>query len=376
MTELKRILVVDDHFRILDSVKSMLESSGKELEVVGVPSAEEGILEIRREAVDLLITDIYLPGMSGAELIVRVNRLLPELPIIVITGHAEKMSPEEAASSGIVSYFEKPVEPAAFIRAVHLALKGSAQYESEPLVDGSVEFGQNKTLALRFLIESLRADTGSAEVLLGTLDGKALYVTGGRESALTVLIENFSEAVMGLYRLADRMGCDSPFTFQSISDDQIELFFASTGSGLFVSILYYDESRIAEADAISAKAKETLANASEILRDDPTSITTIQPSEVSEIVDEDEPQAPPEYPSETVEPESIIKALEDISRDTDNDLVELPAEDKVVDLDAFWDDALASELEGDEGSKGLDFEEAQKLGLIPPKFDPKKKSQD
>jgi DNA-binding NarL/FixJ family response regulator len=376
MVEVKRILVVDDHFRILDSVKSMLESSGKEIEVVGVPSAEEGILEIRRESVDLLITDIYLPGMSGAELIVRVNRLLPELPIIVITGHAEKMSPEEAASSGIVSYFEKPVEPAAFIKAVHSALAGSAQSESEPVVDGSVEHGQNKTLALRFLIESLRADTGSAEVLLGTLDGKILYVTGGRESALTVLVENFSEAVMGLYRLADRMGCDSPFTFQSISDDQIELFFASIGSGFFVSILYYDESRIAETDTIYAKVKETLASANEILRDEQPSETTIQPTEAPDRVDEVEPQILPEYPSEVVESDSLIQALEDVSKDTDSDLVELPNVDEAVDLDAFWDDALTSELEGDEVSKGLDFEEAQKLGLIPPKFDPKKKSQD
>lgn len=376
MVEVKRILVVDDHFRILDSVKSMLESSGKEIEVVGVPSAEEGILEIRRESVDLLITDIYLPGMSGAELIVRVNRLLPELPIIVITGHAEKMSPEEAASSGIVSYFEKPVEPAAFIKAVHSALAGSAQSESEPVVDGSVVHGQNKTLALRFLIESLRADTGSAEVLLGTLDGKILYVTGGRESALTVLVENFSEAVMGLYRLADRMGCDSPFTFQSISDDQIELFFASIGSGFFVSILYYDESRIAETDTIYAKVKETLASANEILRDEQPSETTIQPTEAPDRVDEVEPQILPEYPSEVVESDSLIQALEDVSKDTDSDLVELHNVDEAVDLDAFWDDALTSELEGDEVSKGLDFEEAQKLGLIPPKFDPKKKSQD
>jgi len=376
MTEVKRILVVDDHFRIQDSVKSMLESSGKAIEVVGVPSAEEGILEIRRETVDLLITDIYLPGMSGAELIVRVNRLLPELPIIVITGHAEKMSPEEAASSGIVSYFEKPVEPVAFIRAVHSALAGRAHIENETVVDGYVEFGQNKTVALRFLIESLRADTGSAEVLLGTLDGKILYGTRGRESALAVLVDSFSEAVMGLYRVADRMGCDSPFTFQSISDDRIELFFASTGSGFFISILYYDESRIAEVDTIYAKAKETLASADKILGDELPSETTVQPAEVPNSVDEIYPQITPDKPFDVVDSDSLIKALEDVSEDADNDLNELLEVDEAVDLDAFWDDALNSELGGDEGSKGLDFEEAQKLGLIPPKFDPKKKSPD
>ena len=43
MVDVKRIIVVDDHFRIVDSIKTMLEASWNEYEVIGVPSAEEGI---------------------------------------------------------------------------------------------------------------------------------------------------------------------------------------------------------------------------------------------------------------------------------------------------------------------------------------------
>ncbi len=370
MTDVKRILVVDDHFRILDSVKSMLEASGREYKVIGVPSAEEGILEIRRESVDLLITDIYLPGMSGAELIVRVNKLWPDLPIIVITGHAEQMGPEEAASSGIVNYFEKPMEPVAFVAAVHSALDPSTREGAETPSEGSKNVAQSQTLAVRFLVESLRADTESAEVLLGTRDGKIVYVTGGRGSALAVLATSFSEAINGMFHLADRMGSKNPNTLQLISDGQVELYFAAHGDEYFIASLYYAGSRALDINTLWDHMTESLEKIVQILPHVPEAEAFTQPSKSLEAVSEEEYDKGQELPVEVKEPEAADVLLEQSLAEAGEETLELPDVDETVDLDAFWDEALASELADRESSKGVDIEEAQKMGLIPPEFDP------
>ncbi|MFQ5435503.1 MAG: hypothetical protein ACE5FD_11560, partial [Anaerolineae bacterium] len=53
MADVKKILVVDDHFEMLELLRSMLESSDQDYEVLAVPSAEEGLLELRRTNFDL-----------------------------------------------------------------------------------------------------------------------------------------------------------------------------------------------------------------------------------------------------------------------------------------------------------------------------------
>ena len=65
MADVKQILVVDDHFEMLEFLRSMLELSNEAYEVRAVPSAEEGILEMTRAKFDLVITDVRLPGISG-----------------------------------------------------------------------------------------------------------------------------------------------------------------------------------------------------------------------------------------------------------------------------------------------------------------------
>ncbi len=372
MAEVRRILVVDDHFRILDSIKSMLESSGKEYEVVGVPSAEEGILEIRSEPVDLLITDVYLPGMSGGELIVRVNKLWPDLPIIVITGHAEKMGREEAAKSGIVHYFKKPLEPAIFLEAVHSVMDPSDRKDDGPSGDALEETATSKAQAVGSIMESLRVDTGAREVLLASKDGEVIYGTGGQESAFSLLSATFTDTISGILQLAERMGSADPLTYHYISDRQFELYFATVGSDYYVAVLYYAQTLNQTIEAVWTYIKIALDNILQILHDDrqaELSVATVEYLESEEENDSPEDLPPPIEEvglEEPVSAEALVNTNEHYS--------ELPEIDETVDLDAFWDEALAVELGGDEGGEGLNIDEARRTGLIPPEFDPGKRS--
>lgn len=68
--EVKRILIVDDHFDTLKFLRSLLELADNRYQVVAVRSGEEAGLELRRPF-DLLITDIHLPGIDGIEVATR-----------------------------------------------------------------------------------------------------------------------------------------------------------------------------------------------------------------------------------------------------------------------------------------------------------------
>jgi CheY-like chemotaxis protein len=87
MADVKQILVVDDHFEVLEFLRSMLQVSNEDHQVLAVPSAEEALLELRLTKFDLLISDVRLPGMSGFDLVRRARRTRPEIPVVMIKAY-------------------------------------------------------------------------------------------------------------------------------------------------------------------------------------------------------------------------------------------------------------------------------------------------
>ena len=119
MADEKKILVVDDHFEMLEFLRSMLELSNQDFEVLAVPSAEEGLMELRRVHFDLVITDVRLPGMSGFDLVRRTKSIKSDIPVIMITGYSSAQGEQEAASLGVLRYFRKPLDTDEMLSAVH-----------------------------------------------------------------------------------------------------------------------------------------------------------------------------------------------------------------------------------------------------------------
>ena len=72
-----RILIVDDQHEVRRMLSTSLRTLGPEIEVVDVPSGEEALLVASRRPVDLLISDVRLPGLSGLELMARVHKRNP-----------------------------------------------------------------------------------------------------------------------------------------------------------------------------------------------------------------------------------------------------------------------------------------------------------
>ncbi|NTV66015.1 MAG: response regulator [Oscillochloris sp.] len=106
----KRILVVDDDADIRRIVTLAL-SDDSPYQVHAVSSAEAALLHIGRQPVDLLFTDIKMPGMSGIDLVRRVRELDPNTAVIIFTVSPEELTPDRAAELKIDCLLAKPVEP-------------------------------------------------------------------------------------------------------------------------------------------------------------------------------------------------------------------------------------------------------------------------
>lgn len=117
----KRVLVVDDESTILESVRGILEDEGYEVTVVSSGQACLDILQ--REPADLVILDIWMPGMDGLEVLQRIKRDWPFLPVVIMTGHGTIETAVKATRMGAHDFIEKPLSYESLLLSVENALK-------------------------------------------------------------------------------------------------------------------------------------------------------------------------------------------------------------------------------------------------------------
>jgi len=103
---LNRILVVDDEESIREFFEIMLKREG--YEVLTASSGIEAIDTLKKTPVDLIISDIQMPGISGMELLSRVRESHPEMVVIMITAFGSTETAVEAMKLGAYDYIQKP----------------------------------------------------------------------------------------------------------------------------------------------------------------------------------------------------------------------------------------------------------------------------
>ena len=103
-----RILVVDDEPFIRSLIQATVEGMGH-----AVCVAEDGLaaLEVLQEGgVDLVLTDLLMPRMSGLELVREVRNRFPEVPVVIVTGYASLETALAAMHEGVYDYLTKPFQ--------------------------------------------------------------------------------------------------------------------------------------------------------------------------------------------------------------------------------------------------------------------------
>lgn len=117
----ERILVVDDEASIVQSLSGVLEDEG--YQVLSAGSGEEALKEIRKEPPDLVLLDIWLPGMDGLTVLERLKRTSPWIPVIIISGHGNIETAVKATRMGACDFVEKPLSIERILVSVQNALQ-------------------------------------------------------------------------------------------------------------------------------------------------------------------------------------------------------------------------------------------------------------
>ncbi|UCG78416.1 MAG: sigma-54-dependent Fis family transcriptional regulator [Nitrospirota bacterium] len=118
------ILVIDDEQGIRDTLKGILEDEG--YNVITAESSEDGIELLKRSLPDLVILDIWLPNMDGIEALSIIRDIMPDLPVVMISGHANVELAVKSTKLGAYDFLEKPLSLDRIIITVERALEKSA----------------------------------------------------------------------------------------------------------------------------------------------------------------------------------------------------------------------------------------------------------
>ncbi len=125
-----KILVVDDDAIVIKSCKRILEAEG--LEVYTVPSADEALEMIKKYEFDLLLIDVKMPKHDGMFLMREILKVIPEMPIIVMSGYPTPETVSDVLKLGATQFIPKPFRPDELIKTIRPVLQKISSKKSFP----------------------------------------------------------------------------------------------------------------------------------------------------------------------------------------------------------------------------------------------------
>lgn len=119
-----RILIADDHNIVRSGLKQII-ATDKDLEVVGeAGQGSEVLSKLQQGGIDLLLTDLSMPGISALDLITRARAEAPKIPIIVLSMHNESQLVSRVLRAGAAGYVTKSSDPATLLAAIRKVAMG------------------------------------------------------------------------------------------------------------------------------------------------------------------------------------------------------------------------------------------------------------
>jgi DNA-binding NtrC family response regulator len=120
MSSLK-VLIVEDDNAMAQMCAKLIRRRGHSAVIAG--SCHDALTIVRSgQDVDAVITDIQMPQMTGIELLARLHEFDSQLPVIVMTGYANLLGPDQAMVHGAADYLTKPFDPDALIGSLERVL--------------------------------------------------------------------------------------------------------------------------------------------------------------------------------------------------------------------------------------------------------------
>lgn len=127
------VILADDHRMVREALVPFVRRIGDRVTVLEAGTLDE-VLELASRSenhIDLVILDLYMPGMNGPGGLRRLRELQPQTPVAVLSGSVNAQDIEGALDAGAVGYLPKTMIGAAFVNALSLVLNGERFVPSE-----------------------------------------------------------------------------------------------------------------------------------------------------------------------------------------------------------------------------------------------------
>ena len=132
-----KVLLADDHTIVRAGLRRLVEDSGDMMVVAEADDGREAIRLIRNLRPDVAVIDLSMPVVDGLEVLNRLVPEIPELPIIVLTMHAENQYVVRAIEAGAMGYITKQSAPEHLVHAIR-KVHGGARYLTDDAAEALV----------------------------------------------------------------------------------------------------------------------------------------------------------------------------------------------------------------------------------------------
>jgi DNA-binding NtrC family response regulator len=115
-----KVLIVEDDNAMAQMCAKLIRRRGHTVLIAG--SCHDALAVVRElRDIDVVISDVQMPQMSGVQLLARLHALDATLPVILMTGYAHVLGPDQALALGAADYILKPFEPEILISSLERA---------------------------------------------------------------------------------------------------------------------------------------------------------------------------------------------------------------------------------------------------------------
>ena len=125
------ILVVDDDRNVCRVLKDLLERAG--FEVLTAPDVDTAIPILKQQDLDLIVTDLKMPGKSGMDLLTLCHETRPAVPVIMMTAYANVEAAVTAMKKGAYDFITKPFDENELLNAAKKAFCRIEEEQGTPL---------------------------------------------------------------------------------------------------------------------------------------------------------------------------------------------------------------------------------------------------
>jgi DNA-binding NtrC family response regulator len=197
----ERILIVDDSLDMIELLQRQLEKAG--FQVVTATAVPQAIDIVGSRKIDIVVTDLKMPGISGLELVRHVRDNLKDTEILLITGYPSVDGAVEAMKTGAADYLPKPFTSAEFLAAIGRLLDKLRARRSLQVARAATEsvpgmIGESKGMQIAF--DAVRTHAADSFPVLITGEhgtgrrsiARAIHLSGPRASNLFAAVDPYT----------------------------------------------------------------------------------------------------------------------------------------------------------------------------------------